>query len=73
MMKTLIVAVGLLVAWLTRQERNPIRWPAVVRDEAIEVVKDAREAIEDGARAGKRTEAAFDRELAEVRANARRW
>ena len=73
MMKSLVVAVGLLVAWLTRRDRNPVHWPAVLRDEATSAMRDAREALEAGARAGKRTEPAFDRELAEVRANARRW
>ena len=72
-MKTLVVIVGVAVAWLTRRERNPVRWPALVRDEAEEALRDAREALVDGARAGKRAETAFDDELAAVRADARRW
>ena len=72
-MKTLVVIVVVAVAWLTRRERNPARWPTLVRNEAGEALKDAREALVDGARAGKRAEKAFDDELATVRANARRW
>lgn len=72
-MRALIVAVGLLVAWLTGRDRNPARWPAIVRDEAEGMLQDAREALVDGARAGKRAERAFDDELRDVRAEARTW
>ena len=72
-MKTLVVIVGVAVAWLTRKERNPVRWPVLVRNEAEEALRDAREALVDGARAGKRAEQAFDEELSAVRADARRW
>jgi hypothetical protein len=71
--KALVVIVGLAVAWLTRRERNPMRWPALVRDEATDALVDAREALVDGAGAGKRMERAFDDELSAVRADARRW
>ena len=72
-MKTLIAATAVGVAWLTRRERNPVRWPALVRDEVQDLGRDAREALVDGARAGKRAEAAFDAELAAVRRDARTW
>ncbi len=72
-MKGLIVAVGLAVAWLTRRERNPARWPALVVAQSEGIARDAREALRDGAHAGARAEAAFSDELAAVRADARRW
>ncbi len=72
-MRALIVAIGLLVAWLTRRDRNPARWPVSARDEAERVLQDAQEALVDGARAGKRAERAFDDELRDVRAEARTW
>lgn len=72
-MRAITVAVGLLVAWLTRRDRNPARWPVVVRDEAVGMLRDAQEALVDGSRAGKRAERAFDDDLREVRARARTW
>ncbi len=73
MMKGFVVAVGLVVVWLARRERNPGRWPALVVAQAEGIARDAREALHDGAHAGARAEAAFDDELAAVRADARRW
>ncbi len=72
-MKTLIAAVALGVAWLTRRERNPARWPRMLRDDVTGVVEDAREALVDGAQAGRRMEHAFDADLDAVRKNARTW
>lgn len=61
------------VAWMTTRERNPARWPAVIRDDAAGLVRDAREAMVDGARAGLRAEQAFDHDLDEARRRARTW
>ena len=72
-MKTLVAIVGVGVAWLTDRDRNPVRWPRLVRDEATQAAQDVREALVDGARAGRRAEKAFDDDVAAVRAAARRW
>jgi uncharacterized membrane protein YccC len=72
-MKTLVAIVGVGVAWLTYRDRNPVRWPRLVRDEATQAAQDVREALVDGARAGRRAEKAFDDDVAAVRAAARRW
>lgn len=61
------------VAWMTRRERNPARWPSLVRDDVEGLVRDAREALVDGARAGLRAEQAFDHDLDEARRRARTW
>jgi hypothetical protein len=71
--KALVAIVGVGVAWLTYRDRNPVHWPGLVRHEATQAVQDAREALIDGARAGKRAEKAFDDDVAAVRAAARRW
>lgn len=68
----MLLVVG-AVAWMTTRERNPARWPAVIRDDAAGLVRDAREAMVDGARAGLRAEQAFDHDLDEARRRARTW
>ena len=50
-----------------------MRWPALLRNDAQGLVRDVREAVEDGARAGVRAETAFDNDLAEARSRARSW
>lgn len=71
--RTPVILVGAGVAWLATKERNPVRWPAYVRDQALSVVRDVREAAVDGARAGLRAEKAFDDDLAGARRGARTW
>jgi len=61
------------VAWLAVRERDPRKWPELIRREAREAVSDAREALVDGAQAGVRAEKAFDDDLAEARQRARTW
>jgi len=61
------------IAWLTVKERNPRRWPELIRREGRGVVRDAREALVDGAQAGMRAEKAFDDDLVEARQRARTW
>ncbi len=70
---TPVILVAGAVAWLTMQERDPRKWPALVRREARDAVRDAREALVDGAQAGLRAEKAFDDDLAEARTRARTW
>lgn len=71
--RTPVILVAGAVAWLTSRERNPARWPAMLRDDARGLLSDAREAAVDGARAGVRAEQAFDQELDEARSRARHW
>ncbi len=61
------------VAWLTARERNPARWPALVKEDARGLARDAREALVDGVQAGVRAERAFDADLDEARRRARTW
>ena len=68
----LILAVG-AVGWLATKERNPLKWPGFVAAEAREIVRDAREAVVDGAQAGVRAEKAFDHDLDEARRRAHTW
>lgn len=68
-----VLLVAGAAAWLTTRERNPARWPALVRRDALALVDDAREALVDGARAGVRAEQAFDHDLDEARSRARTW
>lgn len=70
---TPVIVVAGAIAWLTLKERNPMRWPAFLRREGRDVVRDAREALVDGAQAGIRAEKAFDDDLAEARQRARSW
>ncbi len=70
---TPVILVAGAIAWLTVKERNPMRWPDLLRREGRDVVRDAREAVVDGARAGVRAEKAFDDDLAEARQRARTW
>ncbi len=67
------IAVAGAVWWLTTRERNPARWPALLQGDIQRLVGDAREAMVDGAHAGKRAEQAFDDDLAEARSRARTW
>lgn len=71
--RTPVIAVAGAVAWLTTRERNPARWPAMIRDDVRGLIRDAREAVVDGAQAGVRAEQAFDQELDEARSRARTW
>lgn len=71
--RTPVIVVAGAVAWLTTRERNPARWPAMLRDDARALLRDAREAAIDGAQAGVRAEQAFDQELDEARSRARTW
>lgn len=71
--RTPVIVVAGAVAWLTTRERNPARWPALLRDDARGLIRDAREAVLDGAQAGVRAEQAFDQELDEARSRARTW
>lgn len=71
--RTPVILVGGAVAWLTMRERNPARWPAMLRDDVRGLVRDAREAVVDGAQAGVRAEQAFDQDLDEARSRARTW
>lgn len=68
-----MVLVAGAIAWLTLKERDPRRWPALVRREGRDALHDAREALVDGAQAGVRAEKAFDDDLAEARKRARTW
>lgn len=68
-----MILVAGAVAWMATRERNPMRWPALLRDDAEGLVRDVREAVVDGARAGARAESAFDHDLAEARSRARSW
>ncbi len=68
-----VLLVAGAVAWMTTRERNPARWPAIVRRDAEGLLHDAREAVLDGARAGLRAEQAFDHDLDEARQRARTW
>lgn len=70
---TPVILVAGAIAWLTVKERNPMRWPDLLRREGRDVVRDAREALVDGAQAGVRAEKAFDDDLAEARQRARTW
>lgn len=70
---TPVILVAGAIAWLTVKERNPMRWPELLRREGRDVVRDAREALVDGAQAGVRAEKAFDDDLAEARQRARTW
>jgi len=70
---TPVVLVAGAIAWLTVKERDPRKWPALVRREGRDAVLDAREALVDGAQAGVRAEKAFDDDLAEARKRARTW
>jgi hypothetical protein len=70
---TPVILVAGAIAWLTVKERNPMRWPDLIRREGRDVVRDAREALVDGAQAGVRAEKAFDDDLAEARQRARTW
>ena len=71
--RTPVIAIAASVAWLASRERNPVRWPALVRTDFRHLAADAREALVDGARAGARAEQAFDDDLAEARSRARIW
>lgn len=71
--RTPVIVVAGAVAWLTTRERNPARWPALLRDDARALIGDAREAVVDGAQAGVRAEQAFDQELDAARSRARTW
>lgn len=71
--RTPVIVVAGAVAWLTTRERNPARWPAMLRADAWGLLRDAREAVVDGAQAGMRAEQAFDQELDEARSRARTW
>ena len=68
-----MILVAGAAAWMATRERNPMRWPALLRDDAEGLVRDVREAVVDGARAGVRAESAFDHDLAEARSRARSW
>ena len=68
-----VLLVAGAVAWMTTRDRNPARWPSLLRDDVEGLVHDAREALVDGARAGLRAEQAFDRDLDEARRRARTW
>lgn len=70
---TPVVLVAGAIAWLTVKERDPRKWPEFVRREATGALRDAREALVDGAQAGVRAEKAFDHDLAEARTRARTW
>ena len=70
---TPVIVVAGAIAWLTVKERDPRKWPALVRREAGDALRDAREALVDGAQAGVRAEKAFDDDLAEARQRARSW
>lgn len=70
---TPVILVAGAIAWLTVKERNPMRWPDLLRREGRDVARDAREALVDGAQAGVRAEKAFDDDLAEARQRARTW
>ena len=72
-MRTPVILAAGAVAWMATRERNPMRWPALLRNDAQGLVHDVREAIVDGARAGVRAETAFDNDLAEARSRARSW
>ncbi|MSO44419.1 MAG: hypothetical protein EXQ74_03775 [Thermoleophilia bacterium] len=72
-MTTPIVVGAAAVAWLAVRQRNPARWPALVISEAASAVRDAREAMADAARAGVRTEHAFDDDMGTARGDARVW
>jgi hypothetical protein len=61
------------VAWLTRRERNPARWPGYLRTQGAGIARDLREAVVDGGRAGVRAEKAFDADHANARSGARTW
>lgn len=68
-----VLLVAGAVAWMTTRERNPARWPGMIRRDVDGLVRDAREALVDGARAGVRAEQAFDHDLDEARTRARTW
>jgi len=70
---TPIILTAAGVAWLATRERNPARWPGYLREQADELIRDAREAVVDGGRAGVRAEKAFDDDLAAARSHARTW
>jgi hypothetical protein len=61
------------VAWLATRERNPARWPGYLRGQGDAIIRDVREAVVDGGRAGVRAEKAFDDHLASARSRARTW
>lgn len=71
--RTPVIVVAGAVAWLTTRERNPARWPAMLRHDVRGLLRDVREAAVDGAQAGVRAEQAFDQELDEARSRARTW
>ena len=70
---TPVIFVAGAITWLTVKERDPRKWPALVRREAGDALRDAREALVDGAQAGVRAEKAFDDDLAEARKRAHTW
>lgn len=68
-----VLLVAGAVAWMTTRERNPARWPSLLRRDARGLARDAREALVDGAQAGLRAERAFDADLDEARRRAHTW